>query len=171
MPEPWLRGPIPDVPALLQPVAHALTMAKEDVHSTFSGLADREIWQRPGGVTSLGFHLLHLSGATDRLFTYARGETLSETQLAAVAREKQVDVERPPLEELLATWDATFSAALLQLRTTESDTLLEARVVGRDRLPSSVLGLLFHAAEHAARHTGQVVTTGQLVGSVGGGEG
>ena len=165
MPEPWLRGPIPDVPALLQPVAHALTMAKEDVEKTFTGLGEHEIWERPGGVTSLGFHLLHLSGSCDRLLTYARGESLSETQLAAVAREKQVDVERPPLEELLAKWDATFSAALLQIRTTSPETLLEARVVGRVELPSNVLGLLFHTAEHAARHTGQIVTTGRLVRS------
>jgi uncharacterized damage-inducible protein DinB len=35
--------------------------------------------------------------------------------------------------------------------------------VGRARLPTNVLGLLFHTAEHAARHAGQVVTTMKLV--------
>ena len=38
-------------------------------------------------------------------------------------------------------------------------SLLEPRAVGRQRLPSTVLGLLYHAAEHATRHTGQAVTT------------
>ena len=42
-------------------------------------------------------------------------------------------------------------------------TLLEARAVGRARLPTTVLGLLFHAAEHSQRHAGQVVTTAKIV--------
>jgi len=43
--------------------------------------------------------------------------------------------------------------AIAQLSTTAAETLLEPRHVGRQQLPSTVLGLMFHAAEHASRHT------------------
>jgi hypothetical protein len=45
--------------------------------------------------------------------------------------------------------------------------LLTARAVGRRQLPSNVLGLLFHAAEHTQRHTGQVITTSKIVRGLG----
>jgi hypothetical protein len=41
--------------------------------------------------------------------------------------------------------------------------LLEERAVGRARLPATVLGLLFHGAEHTTRHVGQLVTTLKMV--------
>jgi len=31
--------------------------------------------------------------------------------------------------------------------------------VGRKRIPSNVIGLLFHTAEHTQRHTGQLLVT------------
>jgi hypothetical protein len=31
MPEVWLRGPLPGMPPLLQPVAHALLQAREEL--------------------------------------------------------------------------------------------------------------------------------------------
>ena len=72
-PEPWLRGPVEGVPALLQPAAHAFVMAVEDVERATAGLHAHELWLEPGGAASIGFHIAHLSGATDRLLTYARG--------------------------------------------------------------------------------------------------
>ena len=39
------------------------------------------------------------------------------------------------------------------------DSLLLPVGVGRRKLPSTVLGLLFHAAEHTQRHTGQLLVT------------
>jgi len=162
-PEPWLRGPLPGIPALLQPVGHAFMMAAEDVAAAVLDLGPDELWIQPGGVASIGFHLAHLSGSTDRLLTYARGTPLSEAQRAALAREGAISAIRPPLAELLALWGATVNAALQQLAATPDSTLSEPREVGRARLPSTVLGLLFHAAEHASRHTGQVVTTATMV--------
>jgi uncharacterized damage-inducible protein DinB len=35
--------------------------------------------------------------------------------------------------------------------------------VGRGRLPSTVLGLLVHAAEHSTRHMGQAITTARIL--------
>lgn len=163
LPEPWLRGPLPGIPALLQPAAHAFVMAREDVAAALCGLSAAQVWWAPAGITPLGFHVAHLSGSTDRLLTYARGADLDEPQKAALGRERLVAVDRPPLETLLAEWQATVDRALAQLAATPEASLTEARTVGRARLPSTVLGLLFHAAEHASRHTGQVVTTARLV--------
>ena len=42
----------------------------------------------------------------------------------------------------------------------------EARSVGRAQLPTTVIGLLFHAAEHTQRHAGQAVTTARVVAGV-----
>lgn len=163
LPEPWLRGPLPGVPAPLQPAAHAFVMAREDIEAAVQGLADSAIWASPGGITSIGFHLAHLAGSTDRLLTYARGAALDDEQKAALGRERMIAVERPPLSRLLDGWRATVDRAIAQLVASDPATLGDARAVGRAQLPSTVLGLLFHAAEHASRHTGQIVTTAKLV--------
>src|SRR5262245_30783575 len=84
-PEVWLRGPVPDIPPLLQPVAHALLQAREEVHSIMRGFPEERLWERPGGAASAGFHLQHLTGVLDRLFTYARGASLNDDQLSALA--------------------------------------------------------------------------------------
>ena len=163
IPEPWLRGPLPGIPSLLQPAAHAFVMAREDVAAAVKGLTNDQLWLMPGGITPLGFHIVHLAGSSDRLLTYARNESLSDVQKDALALERKITEVRPPLERLLAAWHETVDAALQQLASTSEQDLLEPRFVGRARLPSTVLGLLFHAAEHASRHTGQVVTTAKLI--------
>ena len=40
---------------------------------------------------------------------------------------------------------------------------LTVRLVGRAKLPSNTIGLLVHAAEHTARHLGQLMTTAKVV--------
>jgi hypothetical protein len=162
-PEPWLRGPLPGIPSVLQPAAHAFVMAREDVELAVQGVTHEQLWRSPGGITPLGFHLAHLTGSTDRLLTYARGETLSAAQKEALSREKTLLETQPALQELLDAWRRAVDAALAQLAATPESTVAEARAVGRAQLPTTVLGLLFHAAEHASRHTGQVVTTARLV--------
>jgi hypothetical protein len=161
--EPWLRGPLPGVPPLLQPAAHAFVMALEDAEAVAAGLTVDQLWLEPGGAASPGFHLRHLTGSTDRLLTYARGERLSEAQLAALAAEDERREPRPGLAELLAAWRAAVARAQRQIAATSDSTLTDARVVGRARLPSTVIGLLFHAAEHAERHVGQLVTTVKII--------
>ena len=160
-PEPWLRGPLPGIPALLMPVAHALVMAREDVEHALATLEADELWSRPGGAASAGFHALHLAGSLDRLFTYARGEALNDEQFRALEREKSPPA-LPPAELIRFVHD-TIDRALAHLRATDEATLLAPREVGRAKLPSNVLGLLFHAAEHTQRHVGQVVTTAKVV--------
>jgi uncharacterized damage-inducible protein DinB len=148
------------------PVAHALVMAREDVERALAGLDVNALWSRPAGAASAGFHALHLAGSLDRLFTYARGEQLDDAQRAALEAEKSP----PPMQanELIRHVHETIDRALDQLRATDEATLLEPREVGRAKLPSNVLGLLFHAAEHTQRHVGQVITTEMVVRGGGG---
>ena len=158
--EVWLRGPLPDTPPLLQPIAHALMQAREEVTALMDGFPDARVWERPAGVASVGFHLQHLTGVLDRLLTYARAEKLSESQLAALAREGQGE---ETVLELVAAFEAQVERVLAQLRHTDERTLLEPRGVGRAHLPSTVLGLLVHAAEHTTRHVGQLLVTARIV--------
>lgn len=157
--EVWLRGPVDGVPPLLQPVAHALLQAREEVEALVQACPDEILWARPGGVASAGFHLQHLSGVLDRLFTYARGEALSEAQRESLAAEGTPPTSGGTARELAAAFSAQVDRALEQLRSTRENTLTDARAVGRLGLPSTVLGLLFHAAEHTQRHVGQLLVT------------
>jgi uncharacterized damage-inducible protein DinB len=157
-PEVWLRGPLPDMPALLQPVAHALLQAREEVDAVMAGFPDEKLWNRPGGVASVGFHLQHLAGVLDRLFAYALGEALNESQLQALAAEGKPDAHWRS-QDLIAAFHAQVDRALARLRVTDERTILEYRSVGRAQLPSTVLGLLVHAAEHTQRHVGQLLVT------------
>ena len=74
-PEAWLGGPIEGVTPHLMPVAHALVQVGRDVER-LADLTPDELWARPGGAASVGFHLKHVAGVLDRLLTYARGEAL-----------------------------------------------------------------------------------------------
>ena len=162
--EVWLRGPVAGIPPLLMPAAHALLGAGEDVARAAAGLTPEQLWARPAGVASVGFHLRHLVGILDRLLTYARGESLSGAQLAYLHAEPDPGAS---VDELLTNVDAAIDRGLAQLRATREADLLLPRGVGRQQLPSTVLGLLFHAAEHTQRHVGQVVTTAKVVRATG----
>jgi hypothetical protein len=160
-PEFWLRGPVEGVDPALMPAAHALLQTLEDAERAAADLTVEQLWLTPGGAASVGFHLMHLSGATDRLLTYARGEGLSDAQKAALGAERN-----PPRAEaapLLTRFRETVDAALAQIRTTPASSLFDARAVGRAGLPTTVMGLIFHAAEHSQRHAGQIVTTAKFI--------
>jgi len=166
LPEVWLRGPVAEIPPLLQPVAHALLQAVEDVRKAVEPLTPEHLWAKPGGAASVGFHVRHAAGSLDRLFTYARGEGLSQEQRAYLAAEAEPGASPT---ELAHAFERQVERALEQLRATPESTLRDARGVGRQQLPSTVLGLLFHAAEHTQRHVGQIVTTAKIVQALGAG--
>ena len=162
--EVWLRGPVPDVPPLLQPVAHALLQAREELTAALRDFPPALLNARPGGVASVGFHLQHLAGVLDRTFTYARAEALSEHQLAALAAENPpVAIAADTVQQLVQRFNAQVNSALAQLQVTDEATLPEVRGVGRAQLPSTVMGLLVHAAEHTTRHLGQLLVTAKWV--------
>lgn len=162
-PEAWLRGPIAGIDPYLMPAAHALVQASEDLEHAARGLTTEQLWARPGGAAAAGFHLRHIAGVIDRLFTYARGEALNDQQRAVLAAESAPGDSPPDAESLIERAQAAIAAAIETLRDTPREMLLEPRSVGRKQLPSTVLGLLSHAAEHAQRHTGQLTTTAKIV--------
>lgn len=162
-PEVWLRGPIEGVPAPMQPVAHSLLQCGEEVSTVLPSVTIDQLFARPGGAASIGYHVRHAIGSLDRLFTYARGEKLSAEQMVALKAEGETDPAADAAAKLAAAFVEAVEKALAQLRATDERTLLDARSVGRAQLPSTVMGLLFHAAEHTQRHVGQMVTTMKVV--------
>ena len=66
-------------------------------------------------------------------------------------------------EELLAGLNQAFREAETVIRSIDPATLADARTVGRQRLPTTVIGLLTHIAEHTQRHVGQAIAAAKLV--------
>lgn len=161
--EVWLRGPVPGIHPLLQPAAHAMLQVGEDVPPIVADLTPALLWARPAGAAAVGFHLLHLPGSLDRLLTYSRGAVLNSEQLQELAAERTVHEDRPALGDLLTRFSRRIDSAIAYLRTVPEHSLLVGREVGRKRLPSTTLGLIFHAAEHSSRHAGQIVTLNKVI--------
>ena len=159
LPEVWLRGQLPDIPFQLQPVAHALLQAQEELAELMNEFPNDLLWQKPAGNASVGFHLQHLSGVLDRLFTYAKGDSLSEAQFEALKLEGNAEAAQADAKDLVDAFNIQVRKSIEELKNIKEETLLEERSVGRAMLPSSVQGLLFHAAEHTMRHLGQLLVT------------
>ena len=156
--EVWMRGPIAGLIPLLQPVAHAIPQAREEVNLMMIDFPNELIWERPNAVASVAFHLQHLSGVLDRLFTYANNQILNEDQLELLALEAD-STQLLTVKGLLTRFNNQVNKALTQLKNIEEKTLLEPRSIGRKQIPTNQLGLLFHAAEHTQRHVGQLLVT------------
>lgn len=165
LPEVWLRGPVENISSLLQPVAHALLQAREEVNELIKDFPDELLWTKPAGAASVGFHLQHLTGVLDRLFTYAKGYALSDQQLAALKAEGDPEQTNANAIELVQAFNNQVDKAIRELEQKTETDLTNYRSVGRAQLPSTVTGLLFHAAEHTMRHLGQLIVTVRVVRS------
>jgi hypothetical protein len=163
-PEVWQRGPAEGVPALLQPVAHALLQVGEEAGELLEDFPFQLLWIKPAGLASAAFHLQHISGVIDRLFTYARKESLSEQQLQWLAAEGRHS-DSITKEILIAHLHDTIEQAINQLKKTDEIELTQFRGIGRAQIPTTLMGLLFHAAEHSMRHMGQLLVTVHIVSS------
>jgi uncharacterized damage-inducible protein DinB len=155
LPEPWMRGPIEGVHPLIAPALYGFQQAREDLAKFTEGLTAEQIWAEPHGFGSVGFHLRHIAGSTDRLMLYLQGQQLTEVHLNALRREKEPGATR---EDLLAGMDAAFRRAEAVARSIDPAKLTEPREIGRKRLPTTVIGLLTHVAEHTQRHVGQAIS-------------
>jgi uncharacterized damage-inducible protein DinB len=162
-PEPWLRGKLTDVPAVPRAVLHALELASEDLHRWCDGLTDTELNARPAGLAPVAFHLRHIARSLDRLLTYAEGEALSESQIAAMKTELEPGAAS---KELFSELDAALSRSAVRVRALSSADFAAQRSVGKKQLPTTLAGLLVHVADHTQRHVGQAITTAKLVGAV-----
>lgn len=165
-PDVWLRGPVPGVPPALQPAAHGLLQAVEDVDRVVGQIGADELWRRRGAAASPGFHLKHLIGATDRLLSYGAGEPLTAAQRGWLALEaKDGEPAGIGAGELAARFRAVVELALTRFRETPAAALGEVRRIGKAELPTTTLGCWAHAAEHAVRHAGQLITTLKTLGA------
>jgi uncharacterized damage-inducible protein DinB len=158
-PEPWLRGTLTDVPAVIRAVLHGLELAREDAERWCGDLTGVEVNARPGGLPSIAFQLRHISGSADRLLTYAEGGELSQEQMAELGREAEGAMPRALLRE----FEQSMERASKRVRDFIGADLEAERSVGRRRLPTTLGGLLVHVAEHTQRHVGQLVTTAKIV--------
>jgi hypothetical protein len=159
LPEPWLRGPLPDVHPLLAPALYSFQQTREDLARHTEGLTAAQLWARPHGLAPLGFHIRHITGSVDRLTTYLEGRKLDEAQMAALTAEMRPGAS---LAELLADLGRSVGRAEQIIRSIDPAMLAEPRAVGRKRLPTTVIGLLTHIAEHTQRHLGQAISAAKL---------
>jgi uncharacterized damage-inducible protein DinB len=157
--EPWLRGTLNEVPAVPRAVLHALQLAEEDLTKWCSSLSQEQLNARPGEVASVAFQIRHIARSIDRLLTYAEGQQLSDSQMAAMRAELAGDATS---EEIFGELQAAIEKAEKRIRLLASHNLETLRVVGRKELPTTLGGLLVHVADHTQRHVGQAITTAKL---------
>lgn len=158
--EAWLSGKLDGFSSVMMPAAHALVQSVVELEKI--RLTHEELLAKPNNAPSAAFHLRHIAGSVDRLLTYAKGENLSETQFEFLKLETE-ETSALSAEELVDQAILSIENALEFCKTVSPDLLFEERFVGRKRLPTNVFGLLFHIAEHTARHVGQVITTAKIV--------
>src|SRR5258705_11549972 len=84
------------------------------------------------GIAYPGFHLQHLSGVLDRLFTYAKEQPLNAHQLEALAGEGSCGPDSG-LSALLQRFSRQVDLAIRQLEATPASELTQVRGVTEER--------------------------------------
>jgi hypothetical protein len=156
--EPWMRGTHGELDPVRRAVVHALELAEEDV-ARWCELGDVERFARPGGLPPVAFHLRHIARSLDRLLTYAERSSLNDVQLEGL----RTEMDAGSAVEVLAEFREGLRGAKDRVRAVDPESFAEARGIGRKKLPTTVVGLLIHCAEHTQRHVGQAVTTAKIV--------
>jgi uncharacterized damage-inducible protein DinB len=141
------------------PVLFSFQQVREDLRKHARGISDPQVWANTAAGT-LGFQLKHLAGSVDRISTYLAGEALTGRQLQQLSSESD---SNGTLAELLAHVEQSLRIAEERVRQVDPAQLFDFRGVGRKNLPSTVIGLLVHLAEHTQRHLGQAITLTQVV--------
>lgn len=157
-PEYWLRGSIEGVPDLLQPAAHALLQSKLEAYKYTESFDETLLWKTPHSRASVGFHLQHITGVLDRMLSYAQEKSLSEVQFKELENEGVPNAEIT-INTLCRNFETKVEKAIDYFKKLHHTDLTSERSVGRQGLPSTLIGILFHAAEHSQRHIGQLLVT------------
>ena len=160
MTEPWLRGTLSDVPLVQRALLHSLEMAQEDTTRWCRDLDDRELHARPFSLPSVAFQLRHVARSLDRFCTYAERTPLSAEQFKALASEMDGDGTR---ESIFRELEESLNQTRQRLEVIIRQPLDRPVSIGRKALPTTLTGLLIHAAEHTQRHVGQAITTAKLI--------
>ena len=156
--EVWMRGPISGISPLLQPVAHALLQIDEDIQKQLTDEIEPYIWIRPFEMANIAFHVQHITGVIKRMVIYSKGESLTDEELQEIKLE---GLQNPELnnEVLKNRLHEVIEQTVRYLKSIDPNTLADERFLGRKKIPTTQIGLLFHAAEHGQRHYGQLLVT------------
>lgn len=157
--EPWLRGILPDVAPVNGHLLRAAEQICEDSAAALETLTAEQLWSRPKGMTSAGFHAKHLAGSTERLCTYLEGRQLDKTALEAMKTERE---GRESPQELIQSIRTAFQRYAAIMRNLPPAQFGAIRAVGRQRIEVTAIGLAIHIAEHGQRHTGQLISAARL---------
>ena len=120
-------------------------------------LTDEDVWWRPNEESnSIGNLLLHLEGST-------RGWIISTAGLVDNPRNRQQEFDERkqiPARDLLAQLSKTLAEADSILARLRPEELLEVRKSAYEEV--TVLWAVYHAVEHFAMHTGQIIMLAKM---------
>lgn len=160
--EAWLSGKLEGFSDVMMPAAYALAQAITDLKKSANDLTKNELLAKTNNAPSVAFHLRHIAGSCNRLLTYAKGKSLTESQFEFLKTETAEESSQSA-KELVNLAVLKIEEVLEFCRNISPEILFEERFVGRKKLQTNIFGLLFHIAEHTARHVGQVITTAKIV--------
>ena len=140
---------MPGIDPYLMPAAHALMQASEDLEHAARGLTAEQLWARPGGAAAPGFHLRHIAGVIDRLFTYARGEALNDSQREALSAESTPGDAPPGADVLIARAQRAISTALDTFRDTPREQHVLAEL--EHGLPNKLIAAKLNLSENTVK--------------------
>jgi uncharacterized damage-inducible protein DinB len=163
LPEPWMRGIVAGIHPVIGHLLRASEHIREDLEGAIGTLAVEQLWAKPNGMTSAGFHAKHLAGSTERLSTYLQGKQLSAEQIAALKAEGEGTESAADLIAMVGRALAEYEQLI---RALSPDQFGEVREIGRKRLQTTAISVAIHIAEHGQRHIGQVVSAAKLVRAV-----
>jgi hypothetical protein len=158
-PEPWMRGMPEGVDAVIGHLVRAAEQIREDAQAALRGLTEAQLWARPMGMTSAGFHAKHLAGSTERLSTYLAGRQLTPEQLAAIRMEGQ---GTETATDLLASIELAIGSYETTLRNLDPKDFGEVREIGRKRYRTTAVSVAIHIVEHGQRHIGGLIAAAKL---------
>ncbi|HEV8084731.1 MAG TPA: DinB family protein [Chitinophagaceae bacterium] len=95
----------------------------------------------------------------DRLFTYAKSKPLSEIQLHSLSIEGDQSKTPSGLDQLVQLFNKQVDLSIHELSQVDISALTDTRTIGRKQIPTTLIGLYVHAAEHTMRHIGQLHVT------------
>ncbi len=162
-PEVWMRGIVKGTNPVVGHLIRAAEQIREDADSAISDLTPAQIWARPYGMTSAGFHAKHLAGSIERLSTYLAGQQLTPEQLATIDTETE---GTETADRLLAAIDAVLDRYRLLILSLKPEDFGSAREIGRKRYAVTSISVAIHIVEHAQRHIGGMIAAAKLVRSV-----
>jgi DinB superfamily len=155
-----MRGIIAGIDPVIGHLIGATGQIREDAATAIEDLTPAQIWARPHGMTSVGFHVKHLAGSTERLSAYLAARQLTPEQLAAI------DAESAGAEtaaELLASVDMALEHYLELVRCLNPKDFAAVREIGRKRYRTTAISVAIHIVEHAQRHIGGLIAAAKMV--------